>query len=210
MTILDRWSDVPMVGLSDRIVDALRWLVTESRDGSVVVQDRSSEKFVQFCIAVGDGDLVVDLPYPGKHARLRELLPNTYDFEGITIHQRHFPPGGTIPAPIEASCVAMAVLREVHGCDDSSRFRIIKNSGGALPGGAKALRVSADEMMRTSADESMRTLIVRAGLDIQHRCSGCGCLLEAFGRAESAEFTCADCAIPGKRTAMKYDSAKAE
>lgn len=188
-----------MIGLSDRIVDALRWLVTESRDGSVVVQDRSSEKFVQFCIAHGDGDLVVDVPYPGRHARLRELLPHTYDFEGVTIHQRHFPPGGTIPAPIEASCVAMAVLREVHGCDDSSRFRIIKNSGGALPA-----------VHRPPADEPMRTLIVRAGLDIQHRCSGCGCLLEAYGREESADFTCADCAIPGKKTAMKYDSAKAE
>lgn len=209
-----------MIGLSDRIVDALRWLVTESRNGSVIVQDRSSEKFVQFCIAVGDGDLVVDVPYPGRHARLRELLPNTYDFVGVTIHQRHFPPGGTIPAPIEASCVAMAVLREVHGCDDSSRFRIIKNSGGALhaverPGVVRANEmmrsvVRANEMMRTSADESMRTLIVRAGLDVQHRCSGCGCLLEAYGRAESADFTCVDCAIPGKRTAMKHDPAKAE
>jgi hypothetical protein len=53
--------------------------------------------------------------------------------------------------------------------------------------------------------ETLITLVTLAGLDIQHRCSGCGSVLSAYGRKESDQWSCPDCALPGKRIAMKYN-----
>lgn len=56
----------------------------------------------------------------------------------------------------------------------------------------------------------MRTLIARGGLDVQHRCFGCDVLLTAYGREESSNWTCTDCALPGKTVATKYQHEKAD
>jgi hypothetical protein len=61
----------------------------------------------------------------------------------------------------------------------------------------------------TTADD-MRTLITRAELGEQHRCSGCGCLLVAYGREPSDRWSCPACALPGKTVALKYDGETAD
>ncbi len=58
--------------------------------------------------------------------------------------------------------------------------------------------------------DDMRTLITRAGLDVQHRCSGCGCLLNAYGRQTKNSWSCPECALPGKTIAVKYDARRAD
>lgn len=58
-------------------------------------------------------------------------------------------------------------------------------------------------------EDDMRTLITRAGLDIQHKCSGCGCLLMAYGRKPSDNWSCPQCKVPGKNIAIKYEESHA-
>ena len=64
--------------------------------------------------------------------------------------------------------------------------------------------------MSNDAEQQVRNLIVRANLVEQHRCDGCGCLLQAFGQqsqeTSGAHWSCPKCAIPGATCAMPHES----
>jgi len=55
-------------------------------------------------------------------------------------------------------------------------------------------------------DRKMKSLITAAGLSHQHRCAGCGALLEAFGRNEEpGKWSCRSCAVQGAIVANVED-----
>jgi ribosomal protein L37AE/L43A len=58
----------------------------------------------------------------------------------------------------------------------------------------------------SQTDRKMKELIVAARLSHQHRCAGCGVLLEAFGRSEEpGKWSCEKCAVLGATVASVED-----
>lgn len=51
-------------------------------------------------------------------------------------------------------------------------------------------------------ERDITTLVAMAGLDVQHRCSGCDTLLDAFGRDNSRRWSCPSCNLSDAIVAM--------
>jgi hypothetical protein len=70
--------------------------------------------------------------------------------------------------------------------------------------------------MKGLEDTMMRELVVMAGLSGQHKCEGCGALLEAWSRVsdpvtgeilDQGKWSCAPCGVPGATVANVAEAA---